>query len=198
MPPSQKKGWVDWPKATARLIILQDLEPGGFLHNKDHIDARVIFDFYQAVCGEDFGHIIWDQFKVRLKDHRNQVELLRKLAERDTKAMKNNRRLYPRKNRNGKGELIFDMHPAKTLLRKDIKEGRHLKYKPSALRAKRKEYQEFDATIFKHRIYQEIRRQRWLNYLKTKRDEKKEAAKEAAAKEQFGPNKKCRRSRPHD
>jgi hypothetical protein len=35
MPHSKKPGWIDWVNSAAREIILEDLEPSGYLFEKD-------------------------------------------------------------------------------------------------------------------------------------------------------------------
>jgi hypothetical protein len=70
MPKSKKTGWIEWRSSTARAYLLKDLFPGGILFGKDDIAPEVAWDFYQDQ--EGFENVVWDQFKVRLKDHRKQ------------------------------------------------------------------------------------------------------------------------------
>jgi hypothetical protein len=83
--------------------------------------------------------------------------------------MEHDRTLYPRSEKNSRGELVFDLHPAKMLLREDLKNGLHKRMSPSALRRTREEYKAFGKSIFKHRIYQELARQKMINWLEKKR-----------------------------
>jgi hypothetical protein len=55
------------------------------------------------------------------------------------------------------------------LLREDVKNKVHTTMQPSELQASREEYKSFKPEKFKHRIYQEVRRSKWLYYLNLKR-----------------------------
>ena len=172
--PPRRSGWVDWRVSAARAILVRDLEPGGLLHNMDVVPAAHLFKFYKNL--PEFADVPFDQFKERLKDHRKQSNDAKALVERDHKAQQVDRRVHPRKDRNCRGELVFDIHPAKYLLRMDVANGVHLKLKPMALRKTRPAYMEFKPEIFKFRIYQEVRRVRYFNYLRLKEEEAKQKA----------------------
>jgi hypothetical protein len=79
------------------------------------------------------------------------------------------RQLIPRQTENHRGEPVFDLSPAKMLLRADVLAGKHLTMTPSQLQQSQAAYAPFDARKFKHRIYQEVRREKYLNYLARKR-----------------------------
>ena len=192
---SNKPGWVDWWHCEAREVLLNDLGPGGLLYGDDcdQIHPETLFGFYKVFYEDTFKGIVYEQFEKRLADHRKQVGIKRNMAKRDEIALRNDRELFPRQKKNGKGQLVFDLHPAKMLLREDIKNKKHRKYKPSQLRCTRKEYKEFSKEIFKYRVKQEIRRDRYLRYLENKRQEKKKSNDQA--KDDFGPNKKKRSTR---
>jgi hypothetical protein len=51
----------------------------------------------------------------------------------------------------------------------DAKEGKRNRMTPSQLQNSRVEYHPFNARKFKHRIYQEVRRMKFINYLEQKR-----------------------------
>ena len=43
----KKRGaWVDWKNHAAREILLEDVEPNGWLHGEDK-DARLVYDIYK-------------------------------------------------------------------------------------------------------------------------------------------------------
>jgi hypothetical protein len=79
--------------------------------------------------------------------------------------------LHPRRTTNGRGEFVFDVHPAKLLLRDDVVNKRHVGLRPSQLWSARDEYQEFDIPIFKQHIYHEIRRTKFINWMEMKPEE---------------------------
>jgi hypothetical protein len=67
-------------------------------------------------------------------------------------------------------------------LRKDVKAKKHEIMTPSKLRLTRPEYKEFKLEVFKQRIYQEIRHQKFVNFLEWKRTEKRRIFLEEKAK----------------
>jgi hypothetical protein len=112
-----------------------------------------------------------EQFKERVSAHREQVngDLGRAIMEEAYYV--HDRRLHPRRTTNRRGELVFDLHLAKLLLRDDVANNRHVGLRPSQLWSKREEYQEFDLPTFKQRIYQEIKRTKFINWMEMKREE---------------------------
>jgi hypothetical protein len=104
--------------------------------------------------------------------------------------MLHDRQLHPRQLKNDRGELVFDLHAAKLLLREDIKAGAHVEMLPSQFQGTRTEYQEFDLDIFRQRIYQEERYQKYWNWLEDKRIEKQRAHKEQQEKTKVKEAKK--------
>ncbi len=82
-------------------------------------------------------------------------------------------RIFPRSCTDHHGKLVFDLHPAKEILRDDVSQKKHVGLTPFALWKTRDEYQEFDQEIFRRRIYQTIRHEKFINYLNQKRKEGK-------------------------
>jgi poly-beta-hydroxyalkanoate depolymerase len=58
---------------------------------------------------------------------------------------------------------------AKLVLRGDVKEGIDREMTPTQLQNSREEYKGFNAKKFKHRIYPEVRRQKFIDYLNQRR-----------------------------
>jgi hypothetical protein len=67
---------------------------------------------------------------------------------------------------------VFDVSNAKMLFRGDVADGKDLTMHPALLQQSRREYHPFKPKTFKARIYQEVRRVKFLNYLEKKRAEK--------------------------
>ena len=87
----------------------------------------------------------------------------------ESEALAHDRGLFPRQTENHRGEPVFDLSAAKLLLRADVEEGKHLQMTPSQLQLYRVEYEPFDPRKFAHRIYQEVRRKKFINYLNQRR-----------------------------
>ena len=161
-------GYIDWRSSAAKAIILRDLEPDGQLFGMDHLPAETVFEFYRGLPG--FENVVFDQFKKRLADHRTQSARDRRYAERDAEACRVDRLVHPRNTSNSRGELVFDLHPAKRFVRRDVANGIHKTMSPLELQVSRPAYREFSRKIFKHRIYQEVRRQKFLHWLEIQRN----------------------------
>ena len=91
MPRSKKEGWIDWIACAGRSIILEDLEPGGILDGQDGLSAEDAFRFYKKM--PEFEEVVFSQFEVRLKAHRETAKSARALADRDAQAMVHDRSL---------------------------------------------------------------------------------------------------------
>jgi hypothetical protein len=109
------------------------------------------------------------QFKERLRDHRKQVGADITRAARELEYLAHDRSLFLRQTENHRGEPVFDLSAAKVFLPADVAEGKHHQLTPSQLQQSRVEYHPFSAKNFKHRIYQEVRRQKFVNYLNQRR-----------------------------
>jgi hypothetical protein len=166
--PSAREGWIVWQKSQAREILLDDLQSGLLPVNADELSAEEAWDLvYQHMA--EFVPVVFSQFKERLRDHRRQVGKNMIRAASESEALVHDRRLFPRSTENQRSEPVFDLSPAKLLLRADVEEGKHNRMTPTELKNSRIEYHIFNANKFKHRIYQEVRRQKFINYLNLKR-----------------------------
>jgi hypothetical protein len=146
------------------------LRPGGPLYQHDNILAEEIFPWYQQLPA--FENVVIDQFKARLKDHRLAAAKDSHQALQEGQYLVQDRLLYPRQPYNERGKPVFDMHPAKLLLREDIKNKLHLTTHkaPRQLQNLRLEYLLFKPNKFVERICQEIKLQKYFHYLELKRE----------------------------
>lgn len=168
-------GWIDWFNSPAREIIMEDLQEGILSLDENVTSAEEAWDTcYRHIA--EFSSVVFDQFKARLKDNRRQVQALLNRSEMEARALVHDRQLYPRQMHNDRGEPVFDLREAKEFLRKDVKANRHITMKPSEFQRTRTAYMAFKPRIFKDRIYQEVRRKKYLYYLEKKHAEKKIAA----------------------
>jgi hypothetical protein len=127
---------------------------------------------YQAANLPEFHGICFKQFKERLADHRRAVEKKNNESVQEEDAFQHDCLLHPRQETHDRrGKVIFDRSPAKDLLRQDIKDGAYPRLSPIQLWNTRPEYQLFDPIVFKGRIYQEIRRAKFVNWCEMKRQQ---------------------------
>ena len=167
MPVSRRPGWIDWKTSMARTIILDDLASGVLPVNEADCSAEDAWTVYSKMG--DFAPVIFSQFKERVKGHRKHCRAQITRSDREYDMLAHDRQLFPRQMENHRGEPVFDLSAAKMLLRADVREGKHLTMTPSQLQQSQAAYAPFDARKFRHRIYQEVRREKFLNYLAKKR-----------------------------
>ena len=165
MPRSSKPGWIDWVNSAAREIILEDLLPDGYLFGKHDMPASVAWEHYRNMTEFKEPPVVFDQFEARLQDHRKQANKRLEISKKEKEMMIHDRELYPEQNQNHRGEVVFSRHPAQKLLRADVTANLHKSMTPLQLHASRLEYQVFRLCDFSQRINQEIRRQKFINYL---------------------------------
>ena len=168
MPQKQKPGNIKWPKSEPRNIVLDDLLKGVLPVDAKELSAEDAWELSHKNMVE-FKDVPFEQFKNRLRDHRRQMKNGLQRDNIEEEALQHDLKLYPRQLKNSKGELVFDLHPAKILLRKDVTERKHLMMKPMELQETRPEYLLFDRRKFKERIYQEVRRVKYINWLEIQR-----------------------------
>jgi hypothetical protein len=167
----KREGFVNWRSHNGGRIVKGDLEPGGILNDMDHLPAAFIFEYYKKM--PEFEDVCFEQFMDRLKDHRLQASRGLELAKRDADAYRKDQQVHPRQSTDLNGELVFNLHSAKRFLRMDIANNLHKQLSPSELRLTRPAYQEFKLDKFTFRIYQEVRRVKFLNYLESKQQKER-------------------------
>ncbi len=164
----QKRAKDSWVDHAAREILMEDLEPGGWLYDLDE-EARVVFDTYKARL-EEFQDIPFGQFKVRYKEATKKAVKRQARSAEEEAWLDRDRLLHPRKSHNHRGEPVFDMDiPAKEQLREDVKNKLHKRMTPSELWEYRDVYAKYKLDKFRPRIYQEIRRGKMLKWLDKQR-----------------------------
>ena len=158
-----KDGWINWRRSKARELILNDLRTGVLSLDRNETSEEQAWDIYKHMPQFVQEGIVFDQFKQRLRDHRKQMGKKAYNSQRQADALAHDRQLYSRAPHNHRGEPVFDVSNAKPLLRKDVADKKHRTMTPSQLQQSRPEYQMFDSVKFKERIYQEVRRQKFIH-----------------------------------
>lgn len=175
---TRREGWVDWRNHPAKEIIQNDFLVGGIFYealkeNKE-IDLKVLFLTYTKSHPNIFEEVQFSQFQARVNDYVTRFKVGHQRSIDEEAWMAHDRSLHPRQVRNTRGELVFDLHQGKQLLRDDVKNGRHIGVLPRVFRMSRPEYCEFPEDIFRQRIYQEIRFRKYCNHLEDQRKKKQE------------------------
>lgn len=158
----EQLGRIDWKNSEARVIIVKHLQQGELSLDESVQSAEHVWvTKYMNIPA--FQDVPFSQFKERLADHRAQVKKDCNASLRYEEALCNSRAIYPRAAYNHKGQKVFDMSPAKSLLRHDIKAGLGARQTPEEIRVSRPEYLQFEKEIFHNHVRQEIRRRKRVN-----------------------------------
>ena len=178
----ERRDAIDWRKSSARLVILYDLESGRLSIDDDEEPADELWNVvYKHI--EEFEDVPFWQFDEKLQDHREQHEKSLNASLEEDMILAHDLALHQTTTHNHRGELKFYLTKAKELLRSDVMNGNHESLTPAEFQQTRREYHPFDGRKFRERIRQEIRFQKWCNYLDDKRKEKlAEALKEEKKK----------------
>lgn len=170
---------VRWEDSLAREILASDLETGVLPLYSDDLSPKEAWEVYGSM--PEFSGMLYEKFRTRLNDLRKSHRSRQIMADRDAKALHHDRKLHPRSNTNSRGEPIFDLSPAKPLLAKDVSNRKHLALSLRRFHQSRPEFLIFSRDVFKGRVYQEVRRQKFIAYLEKKRkeDKKKKMVKQA-------------------
>ena len=162
----KKKDWIDWRSKEAakpKAVIIEDLVQGIVPVEDSEMTAEEAWTHYQNE--EGFENIVFSQFKECLAAHRKQVKATIARSRYEEECLRHDRKLFPRKDKNEDGIPFFDLHPAKKLLEEDIRNNKHKTMQPEELRQTRDEYKVFPKNKFRPRVYQAIRKKRFINYL---------------------------------
>jgi hypothetical protein len=174
MPPRRRReGFIDWRNSQAKVLLLRDLSNGVLTLDENEMSAEEAWGTCYAHLTE-FADVVYDQFKLQLKAHRKQMKEKTTAANAQEAALAHDRQIYPEKTHYKNGRRIFRMSPAHSLLAADVRDGRHNEMTPATLKRCRPEYQEWTLPVFRQWIYQEVRRQKFINYLEWKRDQSKD------------------------
>jgi hypothetical protein len=174
------RGWIKWEHTPAREVILFDLIEGVLPMTEEEFPAQDAWDVYRHF--EEFRNVVFSQFQERLKGHRQQVTKKKLQSSKEEDAFLRHMQLHPAPTHNTRGQLLWNYHPAMPLLQEDVKERKHVGVIPSQFQKTRPEYLAFKPLIFKQRIYQEIRRQKFIFYLNLVRAQKLKDQRARAAK----------------
>ena len=155
---------IDWKNSEAREILIKELQNGNLPLDERALSAKEAWEKTYSKIAE-FKDVPFSQFADRLADHRKQVEKDHNASIRNEVALLNSRSVYPRAAFKHNCEKVFDMSPAKDLLRSDIKANFAQKAKktPEEIRLSRPEYLEFKKDAFHNHVRQEERRRKRVN-----------------------------------
>lgn len=168
----KKKDYIDWRSKEAfkaKNKIIEDLVQGILPLEESEMSAEDAWILLYE-NEEGFEDVVFRQFKERLKAHRKQVKGTLGRSKFEEECLRHDRMLFPREEVDDDGVPFFDLHPAKQLLEEDVAINKHKQMSPKELRQTREEYMVFSNDYFRARIYQAVRREKFLNYLNYARE----------------------------
>jgi hypothetical protein len=114
--------------------------------------------------------VCYKQFREKLSAHRRALIKAGDRQRLEEAAVERDRRLNPVHKYNAKGVLRYDLSATRLLLREDVKNGRHNLMTAVALKSSRPEYDEYSMQGFREHVTQEVKYQKFGNYLSDKRE----------------------------
>ena len=125
-------------------------------------------EIYKSYAG--FQNYPLKNFKTKLKSLKKAVRERKIIFKEDERIFQHEKLLFPRKERNIRGQFFWDTRIANLSLHEDVKNGIADQLKPSKLRETRVEYQDFSPEVFCGHVHQEKRAQREKSYWIPKRN----------------------------
>lgn len=163
--PRAKKVKKDWRNHPAKALLYCDIRKGEL---KDDVSAAAVFEKYRSL--PEFTDISFDKFPDRLKRLRKKHAEKECMAVRDAAALEHDRQIHPMPAFDRRGYKRWPGSNARQFLLCDIDLGVLEEMKPQELHRSRPEYLEYDLKTFRKKIYQELKSEKFQNYIKDKRD----------------------------
>jgi hypothetical protein len=160
--------YIDWAKSEARTIIVQDLKDGILSLDYQVTSVQKAWEYYSTL--PQFCIVCYKQFREKLSAHRRALIKAGDRQRLEEAAVERDRRLSPVQKYNAKGVLRYDLSATKLLLREDVKNGWHILMTTAALKSSRPEYDEYSMRGFREHVTQEVKYQKFGNYLSDKRE----------------------------
>lgn len=171
---------INWQKSAARAMILDDLASGELPLEDNHLSTDEAWDYYSSL--HEFKDVPFSQFARQLQIHRERLARKIERSEEQHDALLRDRSKHSKPTKYENNRPIFRYSDAYAMLSGDVYNGRHLGLTPTAFRATRPEYQQWDLKEFTQRIYQMERQSKFINYMSDKRQHKEDEAKAAKDK----------------
>jgi hypothetical protein len=161
----KKKKLVDWKKSRAKALLNK------LLHDRESrlhkMTAREIHESHPW-----FQEYPFDRFKENVANLKKQVQESWAIIDRDIEIVREELRNFPQSCEGNRGYPRWDKHPAKQLLRQDIKAGKYNLGEAQKFQTTRAEYLCFPLHVFRDHIHQERRRQREMPMKVVQRNKK--------------------------
>ena len=172
---------IKWLKLAARAIILADLASGELTVDEDAYLTDEAWDHHSSL--HEFRDVPFSQFARQLKIHRERQGKDVERSKEQYAALLRDRSKHAKPTTYENGKPTFRYSDAHPLLQGDVCNERHRGLTPAEFRATRPEYQKWEPQEFAQRIFQMEHQSKFVNYLETNREEKKDKNEAAKNKE---------------
>lgn len=160
-----------WGSSDARAALYAAITEGEIpLERGQTVEKEdLIWDFF-CLRPEVYNYGEFERFRGRLNSLRAIIKAGKSRAEEDLIAYQQFIKNHPKSTMAANGDYPeWEGHKAQELLVQDMADGKHEEMTPMQLRQTRAEYREFPLDVFRSHIYQDIRTEKWLKYLKKAR-----------------------------
>lgn len=152
-----------WAKSLAKAILLD-----GLYHERIPLWAKDMMPRKVYELDKEFQKWKYVSFRGRLNEYRKQIRAGRKKAEIEDDWLRNDRKIYPKPPHNENGEPRWEGSRAEQWIQIDLDDGSYPRLKPRELYAMREDYQDFSLTTVRKHFHQEIKKRKFINYLRSK------------------------------
>eukprot|EP00986_Skeletonema_menzelii_P017314 scaffold18880_cov68-Skeletonema_menzelii.AAC.2 len=151
--PNSHRKPVAWKKSKAKALLNK------LLHDRDsrlhNMTTREIYE-----TNDWFQEYPFDRFNENVTSLRKTIQENFTIVDRDIEIVREELRNFPQSSEGSRGYPRWDKHPARSLLRRDIQDGKYVLGQAKKFQKTRQEYGAFPLAVFRDHIHQERRRQR--------------------------------------
>lgn len=162
-----KKTETTWKDSEAKRLLVQDLMSGEIPLDPNEMEPAQVY-----LQRPEFANFGYERFRDRLRDLRAQIRASKHHASSDSAALAHDRRIYPKKTNNHRGEPRWEGSEAERLLKLDIDEGKNMSLIPIDLYNSQNEYKKYPLKVFRKHIDQEERRRKYVAHCRARAKKK--------------------------
>lgn len=145
-----------WRKSDAKRLLAQDIINGDIDGDMEWED---VFSWRP-----EFASTSRRLFKSRFASLLTQISSARVRSITDKAALEHDRKLFPIKTHNHRGEPRWDGSAAQSWLRVDVENGEHKRVAPRILHESREAYKVYPLKVFREHVHQEVRFQKFCTW----------------------------------
>ena len=178
----------EWQYSETKKLLIADLLSGAIPLDSESMPPRVAYQQRPEYAESD---PTYKRFPSRLRSLRLQLIDKNDRAASDLDDLAHDLLLHPPKTHNYRGEPVWEGSEYQRLFRQDMDAGLHLTKTPTEFHQSREEYyKNYPLKVFREHIHQEVRRRKFIHYLKKKAEKKEREGREKVQKAKEDKKKK--------